>query len=230
MPETVKTIGIIGAGKVGIVLAQLAIKAGYTVYIAGSSDPKKIALTISALVPGARAVSSIEAAEMADCIIAAIPLGKYKNLPREALKGKLVIDAMNYWWEVDGDRPDLTHLKTSSSEIVQEYLSESRVVKAFNHIGYHDLHDENRPEGAHDRKAIAIAGNNQDDLNNVAMVVNMFGFDPVLIGGLSEGIKLQPGSTIFGAHVDAEELKNQVKHFYESEFGKEILKARNSII
>lgn len=42
----IQRIGILGAGKVGIVLAGLALDAGYTVRISGSGAVKKIALTI----------------------------------------------------------------------------------------------------------------------------------------------------------------------------------------
>jgi predicted dinucleotide-binding enzyme len=201
------SIGIIGAGKVGIVLAQLALKTGYTVYISGSGDPKKIALTVSVLAPGAEATTNKELALLADIIILAIPLGKYKELPKEELKGKLVIDAMNYWWEVDGERPEFTDPNTSTSELVQKFLLGSRVVKAFSHVGYHDLHDETRPEGAPDRKAIAIAGDDILGVETAAKVVNNFGFDPVAIGKLHEGIKLQPGGPVFGAHVNASALQ-----------------------
>lgn len=207
MPNSIQSIGIIGVGKVGIVLAQLALKAGYTVYIAGSGDPQKIALTISVLAPGAVALTSSELAQKSDIVILAIPLGKYRALPKEALRGKLVIDAMNYWWEVDGERPEFTDPLLSTSELVQRFLADARVVKAFSHIGYHELHDDTRPKGAPDRKAIAIAGDNDQDVSLVKAIVDDLGFDPVFIGGLSDSHPLQPGGPIFGAHVSTAELK-----------------------
>ena len=212
MNGKVQTIGIIGAGKVSIVLAQLAIKAGYKVLVAGSGYPEKIALTVSVLVPGAVALTSAEVANQADLVILAIPLGRYKQLPKDHLKGKLVIDAMNYWWEIDGDRPDLTNPETSSSEVVQHFLNESRIVKAFNHIGYHDLHNETRPEGSPERKGVAIAGDNANDIASVVDLVNALGFDPLIIGPISEGKKLQPGGPIFGAHVNTKKLQRMIEH------------------
>lgn len=203
----VSSIGILGAGKVGIVLAQLALKAGYEVLIAGSGDPAKIALTTQVLAPGAVALTGTELAKRADVVILALPLSKFRTIPKTSLTGKLIIDAMNYWWEVDGPRSEIIPDDTSSSEAVQQFLHTPHVVKAFSHMGYHELYDETRPAGDVARKAIAIAGDNSEDTASVAKIVDALGFDPVIIGNLSKGILLEPGHPAFGATATAEKLK-----------------------
>lgn len=203
---TVQTIGILGAGKVGVVLAQLALKAGYRVYIAGSGDPAKIALSVKVLTPGAVAATSEEVARRSDVVILALPLSKFRSIPKETLAGKLVIDAMNHWFEVDGERSDTVPDNVSSSEAVQTFLPDSRVVKALSHMGYHELHDGHKKPGEAGRKAIAIAGDSEADTATVGAIVNDFGFDPVYIGDLSKGRVLEPGGAGFGANLSAEEL------------------------
>ncbi|RRG04434.1 MAG: NADP oxidoreductase [Lactobacillus sp.] len=218
----IKTVGILGAGKVGIVLAQLALAAHYNVRISGSGSVQKIALTIDTLVPGATAATNQGVISKSDLIILAIPLSRYKNINPKLLKGKLVIDAMNYWWETDGIREEVLDPLSTSSEQVQKYFNKSTIVKTFNHMGYHNLQEEARPAGTENRKALFVTGDNPEAVDQVAKFVDSMGFDTVVHYHLADGIMTEPGSALFGASLTRSDLKNVINHFDETDFGKKI--------
>lgn len=208
MIQSIRTIGIIGVGKLGIVLSQLATKAGFEVGISGSGDPEKIRLTVDVLSPGAKAMRSEEAIRASDVVILALPLGKFRQIPSAALSGKIVIDAMNYWWEVDGPRDGIVPDGQSSSEAVQEFFPEARVVKALSHLSYHDLYDGAQANVDADKKAVAVASDDEEALQVAMRIIERLGFTTLSIGSLAQGVQLEPGSPAFGASVSLGALRD----------------------
>jgi predicted dinucleotide-binding enzyme len=222
----IRTIGILGVGKVGTVLARLAVAAGYRVLVAGSGPVEKISLITEVLAPGADAVTAETAIADSDVVILAVPLGKYRSIQAPLFRGKLVIDAMNYWWPIDGILPEFEDAATSSSEIVRSHLPDARVVKTFNHMGYHELDEDGRAPGDPERKALAIAGDDRDDVESVAAVIDAMGFDAVYAGALADGVRFEPKTELFGASVDRDEVVAMLARFENSAFGQMVARSR----
>ena len=87
----------------------------------------------------------------------------------------------------------------------------STVVKALNHIGYHELEDRARPAGAPDRRAAGVAGDDPAAVATIAGLVNAIGYDPVRLGSLRAGRVLQPGGPAFGVVLTPAEFEQAVR-------------------
>lgn len=212
--ERLPVLGILGAGKVGTGLARQALKAGYQVLISGSGDPAKISLIIQIMAPGAEAVSPQELMERADLIALSVPLNKFRTLDATALAGKNVIDTMNYWRDTNGDMPELADAH-STSELVASHLAESRVAKALNHIGYHELELDARPAGAADRRALAYATDDAELASLTHTLIERLGFDAINAGGLAHGLALETDTPIFTSSYDRAGMEEQLENFKE---------------
>ena len=93
-------VGIIGSGNIGATAARLFADAGHDVAVSNSRGPESLAPLVEEI--GARAATVEEAAAFGDVVLVAMPFFAYETLPAEALAGKVVIDAMNYYPARDG--------------------------------------------------------------------------------------------------------------------------------
>ncbi len=124
----------------------------------------------------------------------AIPFKDYETLPANQLAGKIVLDAMNYYAQRDGQIgfDDLT-----SSEVFARRLPRARLVKAFDSMYYETLATAGRKENG-DRLVLFIARDKPEAKVVVSRLIEEIGFVPVDMGSLRDGgRKQQPDSPIY---------------------------------
>jgi predicted dinucleotide-binding enzyme len=204
------TIGIIGAGHIGSQVARLAISSGYPVVIGNSRGPETLAELVAELGPGARAATAVDAAKSGEIIVVSIPLKNYRDVPVAPLAGKIVIDTSNYYPQRDGHIPELESESTTTAELLQAHLPNSKVVKAFNHIYAAELTTHGQPPGSKNRRALVIAGDDAAAKVVVTQLLDDFGFDSVDAGPLKEGWRIQRDTPGYGPRRTAEELRKDL--------------------
>jgi hypothetical protein len=203
-------VGIIGAGKLGTALAHAAVAAGYEVAITSSGATDRIALTVDVLAPGAVASTVDGVLEFADVIVLAVPAHRFRELPSDLFDGKILVDAMNYWPDTDGEDPELAAGDGGSSVLVQAHFPGARVVKSLNQLGYHELDEYPRPPGAPDRIAVAAVGDDRVAVRVVMHLIDRLGFDPVDGGPLAKGKLLEPDDSPYAETLSADALAKRL--------------------
>jgi len=199
-------IGIIGAGKIGGTLAQLWSRAGHEVMIS-SRHPQELKSLAQKLGPKVHVGTPAEAAAFGPVVVVSVPYAATPQVGRDygkELKGKVVLDTGNPYPERDGPMADAARAKGAGPSS-QEFLPGTRLVRAFNAIKYTDLHDESNRKG--EKIGIPIAGNDADALKVAAGLVRDAGFDPVIVGDLSQAKRFDVGTNVYVKLMTAKELK-----------------------
>jgi predicted dinucleotide-binding enzyme len=120
-------------------------------------------------------------------------------VPVEPLVGKVVIDTNNYYPQRDGHISELDDESTTVSELLQEHLPESHVVKAFNNIYFKHLGSLQRRAGSPERSVLAIAGDSDDAKKSVTTLFDELGYDAYDVGPLSEGWRYQRDTAAYAS-------------------------------
>lgn len=199
-------IGLIGAGKIGATAARNFLSAGHTVALSNSRGPETLQDLIDDLGENARALTSEEAADFGDVVMEAIPYGHIESLPADALAGKILISASNYYPQRDGE---IDFDGKTQTERVGAMLPDTRVVKAFNTIYWEHLRDQGDPSLPMDeRRVVPLAGDDADAKSMVADLIDDIGFAPVDLGSLSDSHSMEPGRPIYNKTLTRSEAQS----------------------
>jgi 8-hydroxy-5-deazaflavin:NADPH oxidoreductase len=181
-PADIKSVGIIGAGRIGQAMAHVARRAGRQVAIANSRGPQSLTSVVEKLGDGVSAATATDAAA-ADIVVLAV---MWPDVPRAveglAWEGRIVLDPTN-----DFDAGDLNG--RTSSEIVADLVAPARVVKAGNTWAATVLASD--PEEAGGQRVIFLSGDDAKAKSQVGGLFEDAGFFVLDLGGLREGGRMQ---------------------------------------
>lgn len=190
-------IGVIGSGRVGSALGTNWAKSGHTVMFSSLDieHDRKLAASVGS---NARAGTPREAAAFGEVLLVAVPYGALPPLGKDLgdlLKGKTVIDTSNPFPNRDGEIANWAREKGAGLASA-ELLPGARIVRAFNAVGAARMAEA--PQRSGPRTGMPIAGDDAAALAVATRLVRDAGFEPVLVGPLTMGKYLMPGTPLAG--------------------------------
>jgi 8-hydroxy-5-deazaflavin:NADPH oxidoreductase len=182
------TIGIIGAGQVGLALGRNLVSHGEQVHF-GVPDPAKYAGAVAALGAAARVASVAQAVAAADIVILAVPFAAAQQVAQSVADwhDTILVDATNPL------APGLAGLAlgttTSGAEQIAQWARGARVVKAFNTTGAENLAAPRYPGAA---VFMPVAGDDAEARSRVVALAVRLGFGAYDAGPLAAARYLEP--------------------------------------
>ena len=188
----IKSVGIIGAGRIGQAMAQTALRAGRQVVIANSRGPQSLASVVEELGGDGVTAGTVKDASAAAFVVLAVP---WPQVPEAILGlewvGRIVIDPTN-----DFDPSDLDG--RTSSQVVADLVAPARVVKAANTLVAALLGSD--PHQAGGQRVIFLSGDDAEAKSEVVALFEDAGFFVVDLGGLREGGQMQQVGAPLAGH------------------------------
>ena len=205
-------IGVIGIGEMGGTLARRWSQKGHSVRVANSRGPQAVRQFADEI--GAEATDIYGAVEGADVVLLSMPFPAVAKLPKDlfdkAAPDVAIIDTANYYPDVRDPRIAEIDAGMPESVWVSRQLGRP-IFKAFNSLMFYALSELGRPEGAPDRLAIPVAGDDPRAKQIVMGLVNDMGFDPVDGGSLAESWRQQPSTPAYCCDYDAQKTREGIR-------------------
>ena len=190
-PADNKSVGIIGAGRIGQAMAHIAHRAGRQVVIANSRGPQSLTSVVEALGGGVTA-GTVQDAAAAGIVVLAVPWAQVQQAVRGLeWDGQILIDPTN-----DFDPSDLDG--RTSSEVVADLVAPARVVKAANTLVAAVLGSD--PHEAGGQRVLFLSGDDPEAKSEVAGLFEVAGFFVVDLGGLRQGGEMQQVGAPLAGH------------------------------
>jgi predicted dinucleotide-binding enzyme len=192
---------ILGSGKVASAIAHHLFRQQHRVAFGVRNLGAESVAQALAACTGATAAPAAQAVEDADLVFVALPWAAVsQTLPplASALAGKTVVDCTNAYEVAHGCVKPVAF--PSAAQVLQGYLPEARVVKAFNQLGAAKLA---HPLFADGKPWMGIAGDDHSSVQQVADLARSFGFNAVPFGKLTAALHLEDMARIWihGAYV-----------------------------
>jgi len=199
-------IGVIGAGREGGALGTEFAKAGHPIMFS-SRHPEQLTDLVASAGPLAKAGTVEQAVAFGDVVLLVVPYSAVEQIGKDygkALATKpLVIDVSNPIARRDGEElVKSVEQQGGAGLATAALLPGAHLVRAFNAIGFAQL-----PQLAHrqgDPVGVPIAGDDQKAITLAEGIIRGMGFEPVLVGGLSMGKYLVPGTPLAEEHTPEE--------------------------
>jgi 8-hydroxy-5-deazaflavin:NADPH oxidoreductase len=199
-------IGMVGSGKEGGALGTAFVKAGHQVMFS-SRHPEALKELVDGLGPLAKAGTVEQAIAFGDVVAIVVPYTAMEQIGKDhaaaLAKKALVLDVSNPIARRDGEElVKSVEQQGGAGLATAKLISGAHIVRAFNAINYMKLSEDAHRPG--ELVGVPIAGDDQNALTIASNLIREIGFEPVIIGGLSMGKYLVPGTPLGGEHTSAE--------------------------
>jgi predicted dinucleotide-binding enzyme len=183
-------IAIIGAGQVGLALAQAWHRVGHEIVL-GVRDPAKADAATSF-----KRVGVADAAAMCEVVALCLPWAAAEPVIKSLgdLGNRIIIDCMNPLGMVDGKLGLVVGHDISGAELVEKWANGGRVVKSLNQVGAEVMADAG---GFGSPPIMFVAGNDEAAKSVVVGLVRDLGFAPEDAGELRQARHLEPFAMVW---------------------------------
>lgn len=205
-------IGIIGAGHIGGIIAELLVQSGHDITVSSRHIETLTPLVEQLGSHGCKA-SIEDTANYNEIIVLAIPLGGIRETGGKIanyITNKIVIDVMNPFIERDGDiAKEIIQSGLASGEATQIRFPFAKIVRAFNNIRYVDLKTQSHrfPNPV----AVPFATDHDDAKGTIIQLIKDAGYEPYFMGKLKDSKPQDPGGVLFGKALTVRQISELLK-------------------